>query len=86
MSSLCRREELVSLCIEAVVRAEDGSATNLIRRSKTDAAGEGSAAWLEPTTLELADDWLGYTGLRDGLLFRRVVAGSRIGDRRSPGA
>jgi integrase len=84
--TLCRREELVSLCIEDLVRAEDGSATILIRRSKTDAAGEGSAAWLAPTTLKLVEDWLGYTGLREGLLFRRVYAGSRIGDRLSPGA
>jgi hypothetical protein len=48
--------------------------------------GEGSAAWLAPTTLKLVDDWLGYTGLRAGPVLRRVYAGSRIGDRLSPGA
>jgi hypothetical protein len=39
--TMCRREELVSLLIEDIDPAQDGSDTVVIRRSKTDVAGEG---------------------------------------------
>ncbi|HEY2533570.1 MAG TPA: integrase, partial [Xanthobacteraceae bacterium] len=39
--SMCRREELVSLRVEDMSEAGDGSGSILIRRSKTDATGEG---------------------------------------------
>jgi site-specific recombinase XerD len=51
--TMCRREELVSLQIEDLAYSDDGSATVLIRRSKTDTAGEGATAYLSPLTVKL---------------------------------
>src|SRR5450631_3400737 len=41
--TMCRREELVNLRIEDIADSGDGSGSVLIRRSKTDTAGEGHA-------------------------------------------
>lgn len=55
--SLARAAELVALRWEDLAVAEDGSATILIRRSKTDQKGEGRVAWLSPETVEALDAW-----------------------------
>jgi hypothetical protein len=46
--SLAGRAELVALTVEQVQFAEDGTATVLIRRSKTDADGAGAIRFLAP--------------------------------------
>jgi hypothetical protein len=51
---MCRREGLVSLLVEDVAEAGDGSGSILIRRSKTDMTGEGATAYLSPLTMTLA--------------------------------
>jgi integrase len=56
--TMCRRKELVSLLIEDIESAEDGSGTVVIRRSKTDVAGEGATAYLSPLTMRLLTEWL----------------------------
>jgi site-specific recombinase XerD len=45
---LGRRSELVALTVEDLARAADGSATVLIRRSKTDPEGTGVPLYLAP--------------------------------------
>jgi site-specific recombinase XerD len=75
--TLCRRQELVSLMIEDLTEAPDGSATVLIRRSKTDPRGQGAQAYLAPATLSLLRHWLRAAQLHHGPLFRRVT-GSRV--------
>jgi integrase len=76
--SMCRREELVNLRIEDIEEAGDGSGAILIRRSKTDTAGEGAMAYLSPLTMRLVAAWLEGSPLREGQLFVRVV-GSKAG-------
>jgi integrase len=55
--TMCRREELVSLLIEDIESAEDGSGTVVNRRSKTDTTGEGTTAYLSPLSMRLVGEW-----------------------------
>ena len=76
--TMCRREELVSLRIEDIEQAGDGSGSVLIRRSKTDTAGEGATAYLSPLTMRLVAAWLQAAMLKSGPIFVRVVGKSLI--------
>lgn len=78
--SMCRREELVSLQIEDIEELGDGSGSVLIRRSKTDSAGEGAMAYLSPMTMRLVTAWLEGARLKAGPLFVRVVGRDGIGN------
>jgi integrase len=78
--TMCRREELVNLRIEDVADSGDGSGSVLIRRSKTDTAGEGATAYLSPLTMRLVTEWLQASQLKSGPVFARVVGGNGIGD------
>jgi hypothetical protein len=48
---LARRSEAVALTVEQLAFAEDGSATALIARSKTDQEGAGAVRWLSQERL-----------------------------------
>jgi integrase len=74
--TMCRREELVNLRIEDIAEVSDGSGSVLIRRSKTDTAGEGATAYLSPLTMKLVGEWLDASQLKQGPIFRRVVGNS----------
>jgi site-specific recombinase XerD len=78
--TMCRREELVSLLIEDIESAEDGSGTVVIRRSKTDVTGEGATAYLSLLTMRLVAEWLSGSALKSGPLFARVVGRNGVGD------
>jgi integrase len=78
--TMCRREELVNLRIEDIADAGDGSGSVLIRRSKTDTAGEGTTAYLSPLTMRLLASWLQASRLKSGPVFARVVGRDGIGD------
>jgi integrase len=78
--TMCRREELVSLLIEDIEPAGDGSGTVVIRRAKTDVTGEGATAYLSPLSMRLLSEWLQGSGLKSGPLFARVVGSNGIGD------
>ena len=45
--TLCRRGELVALLAEDLVPHQDGSATLLVRWSKTDQEGQGRVVYLD---------------------------------------
>lgn len=75
--TLVRRSELVSLRIEDLQRAEDGSGTVLVRRSKGDQEAQGAVKYLAPDTMSHLDAWLAAAGLRSGPLFRPVTKGGR---------
>lgn len=77
--TLLRRSELVSLRIEDLARAEDGSGSVLVRRSKGDQEGEGAVKYLAPDTMTHVDAWLAAAALTSGPLFRPVVKGGRAG-------
>lgn len=78
--TMCRREELVNLRIEDIEDGGDASGNVLIRRSKTDVAGEGATAYLSPLTMRLVRAWLEASRLKSGAIFVRVI-GSGSGTR-----
>ena len=53
----------------------------LIRRSKTDQAGEGNTAHLARATVRLLQVWLDAAHIVEGAVFRRLVGRGRIGER-----
>ena len=71
--TMCRREELVNLRIEDIEDGGDASGNVLIRRSKTDVAGEGATAYLSPLTMRLVRAWLEASRLKSGAIFVRVI-------------
>jgi integrase len=78
--TMCRREELVSLLVEDIAEAADGSGSILIRRSKTDTTGEGATAYLSPLTMRLLKEWITQAGIKAGAIFVRVNGAAGVGD------
>jgi integrase len=78
--TMCRREELVSLRIEDIETSGDRSGSVVIRRSKTDTAGEGATAYLSPLTMRLVAQWLSASQLKSGPVYARVVGSNGVGD------
>jgi integrase len=76
---MCRREELVSLLAEDIGEAGDGSGSILIRRSKTDATGEGATAYLSPLAMRLLNEWITQAGIKEGPIFLRVHGAAGVG-------
>jgi integrase len=71
--TMARRSELVALGLEDVDFLPDGTGRALIRRSKTDQAGEGSTAYLSRTTVRYLKLWLKTARIKEGAVFRRVI-------------
>jgi site-specific recombinase XerD len=71
--TLCRRSELVALQAEDIETLADGDGSVLIRRSKTDQAGEGRLGYLSKESMELTRRWIEAAEIRSGPLFRRVL-------------
>jgi integrase len=71
----CRRSELVSIQAEDIDRMEDGSATVLIRKAKTDQEGNGQVRYLAPDTVKKIDIWLDRSRIETGYLFRSIFNG-----------
>ncbi|WP_322096086.1 tyrosine-type recombinase/integrase [Pelagibius litoralis] len=79
--SLARRSELTRLTVADVIwQAPKGGAQVLIRRAKNDPSGEGRLAWLAPATRVALSDYLVAGRISEGTLFRRVIAGYRLGN------
>jgi integrase len=79
--TMARRSELVAFNLEDVEFVPNGSGTLLIRRSKTDQAGEGSRAYLAGDTVKWLKIWLENAGINEGAMFRRLVGQGRVGER-----
>jgi integrase len=79
--TMARRSELVALDVEDFSWIEDGSGRVLIRRSKTDQAGEGSVAYLSPDTVGYLKIWLRVSGITRDAVFRRLIGRGRVGKR-----
>lgn len=82
--TMCRREELVSLMVEDIEEASDGSGSILIRRSKTDTSGEGATAYLSPLTMRLLKEWITQAGIKEGSVFVRVMGPTHVGGSLTP--
>ena len=78
--TMCRREELVNLRIEDIAEGSDGSGSVVIRRSKTDTAGEGATAYLSALSMRLVAEWLQSSRRKSGTLFARVLGKDAAGD------
>jgi len=82
---LARRSEVVALRVGDIAYGDDGSATVLLRRSKTDQTGEGATLWLSPRTTAALRQWLSEAGITDGAAFRSVDRGGNVGGPLDPG-
>jgi integrase len=82
--ALLRREEVVAAKVEDLELNTDGSATLLIRKSKTDQEGEGALQYLAPDTVRLLRHWIGLAGITDGEVFRRVIGKKRVAEPLTP--
>ncbi|NGM23983.1 tyrosine-type recombinase/integrase [Roseomonas stagni] len=83
---LARRAEAVALDVEDIAPAADGSATALIRRSKTDQEGGGAMLWLSPRAAAHLRRWTTLAGVTEGAIFRRLSKAGRPGGRLAPSA
>ena len=79
--TMARRSELVAFVLEDIEFMPNGSGTMLIRRSKTDAVGEGAKAYLSQETVKWLQIWLEHAGIGEGAIFRRLVGRNRVGER-----
>jgi integrase len=79
--TMARRAELVALDLDDITFFPDGTGRVLIRRSKTDQAGEGNTAYLARGTVRLLQAWLEAADIKEGAVFRRLVGRGRIGGR-----
>ena len=80
-----RVSEVSAVDVEDLARREDGSATLLIRRSKTDQEGNGAVLYLGKSTMNRIDTWRSVAGVRHGPLFQRLTGrGTSTPHRLSP--
>lgn len=82
--ALLRRSELVLLQTSDVRVEADGSATVLVRYSKTDKDGQGAMLFLARDSVGFVHEWLKRSGLKDGRLFRSVRKNGTVGDTVDP--
>jgi len=71
--TMARRSELVAFDLDDFQFLADGTGRVLIRRSKTDQAGEGNTGYLPRTTVRYLKLWLEVAEIKDGAVFRRVI-------------
>ena len=82
--AMLRRAELVSLQVTDLLEEVRGDGSLLVRRSKTDCEGRGEIVWVGRDTVEFVQVWLKRAAIADGMLFRSVDKGGRIGERLHP--
>ena len=82
--AMLRRAELVSLQVIDLLVELPGDGSLLVRRSKTDCEGRGEVVWVGRDTVRLVRAWLDNAGVSDGMLFRAVRKGGRVGERLNP--
>lgn len=77
--SLCRRSELVSLEFDDLITdKKDQSIQIKLRKSKTDPYGTGRSLYLSPKTQIALKQWIEYSQIRSGKLFRSVTSSGKI--------
>ncbi len=76
--AMLRRSELTSLRVSDLLEEIGGHGTLLVRRSKTDAEGQGEIVWVGPDSLRLVRRWRQRGGIEDGFLFRSLDKGGKV--------
>jgi len=71
--TMARRSELIALDVDDIEVLPDGTGRALIRKSKTDPAGEGNTAYLSRTTIRHLNEWLKAVEITEGAIFRRII-------------
>lgn len=84
--TLARRGELVALEVKDIEFLPDGTGQALIRRGKTDQAGEGRVAYLSRETVRWLQRWLEEAQIDEGKVFRRLIGAKAIGGPLNPGS
>jgi integrase len=84
--TLARRGELVALEVRDIELHPDGNGQALIRRGKTDADGQGRAAYLSRETVRWLKVWLEHAGIVEGAVFRRLIGQHQSGGPLNPGS
>lgn len=84
--TLARRGELVALDVQDIDFHPDGTGLALIRRGKTDVAGEGRTAYLSRETVRWLKLWLEHSEITEGTIFRRLLGRGRVGRSLNPGS
>src|ERR1700722_3421964 len=84
--TLARRGGLVALQVKDLDFHPDGTGQALIRRGKTDAAGQGRVACLSRETVRWLTLWLEHANISEGPIFRRLIGRGEIGDALHPGS
>ena len=78
--AMLRRSELVALQVADVTIDRGGSASLLVRRTKTDPEGGGSILYLHLDTVKLVRKWLCASGIAAGPLFRSLRKDGTVGE------
>jgi integrase len=84
--TLARRGELVALEVRDIEFWPDGTGQALIRRGKTDVAGQGRAAYLSRKTVRWLKVWLEKAEIEEGAVFRRLIGQHQVGGALNPGS
>lgn len=82
---LGRRSEVCGLDVADVTPMSDGSATVLLRRSKTDQVGSGAVAWLSPEAHAALVRFWRAAGISSGPALRALREGGRVRGRLQAG-
>jgi integrase len=84
--TLARRSEIVALDVRDIEFWPNGTGQALIRRGKTDSAGEGRVAYLSRETVRWLKIWLENAKIEEGALFRRLIGRGQVGSALNPGS
>src|SRR6266404_5836690 len=76
--TLARRGELVALEVRDIDFHPNGTGQALIRRGKTDAEGQGRAAYLSRETMRWLKVWMAHAQITEGAVFRRLIGKDQI--------
>jgi integrase len=84
--TLARRGELVAIEVRDIDFHPNGTGQALIRRGKTDAEGQGRAAYLSRETVKWLRAWLEQSNVTEGAVFRRLIGRYQVGGPLNPGS
>lgn len=83
-NGMCRRSELVDLRVEDIAYTQNNAIRIKLRRSKADQDGMGRWIHLDKKTKEAIDEWLKFSKIKNGKIFRGVSNVNLIKEDLSP--